>query len=340
MYRRLLDWLTWTQYVGGDNRYPDNNEYFFNWNPQTRTLGRSGIHHNILGAYNFMLIEDVAGLRPRLDDVVELWPIDVGYDHFAVNNLRYHGRDLTIVWDEPGDGERHYGRTPEGYSLYVDGRRAFTVDELERVTWDARGGLKRATEVRLRGNARVADMFGKAGVDLSGAENVAAGKPASASFTAPETDAADAVDGFTISGPAVAPGFYGPNPSYGARNPIWGTKGSPNAQDWLAVDLGARRRVDTVRLFFYSNKEFGLGPPQGPQTEGGTYREPASYTVQYHDGTRWVDAPRQIPSPATPWPNRNEVTFRPVTARQVRVLMTPTAGYAIGLKEMQVLDTR
>ena len=69
MYRLLLEWLTWVQYVGGDNRFPDNNEFFFNWNPATRTLGRSGIHHNILGAYNFMLIDDIAGVRPRLDDV-------------------------------------------------------------------------------------------------------------------------------------------------------------------------------------------------------------------------------------------------------------------------------
>ena len=67
-----------SQYVGGDNRFPDNNEFFFNWNPATRTLGRSGIHHNILGAYNFMIIDDIAGVRPRLDDVLELWPIDVG----------------------------------------------------------------------------------------------------------------------------------------------------------------------------------------------------------------------------------------------------------------------
>ena len=101
MYRRLLEWLTWTQYVGADNRYPDNNEFFFDWDPETRTFGRSGIHHNILGAYNFMLIDDIAGVRPRLDDDLELWPIDVGYDHFAIANLNYHGQDLTIVWDRP-----------------------------------------------------------------------------------------------------------------------------------------------------------------------------------------------------------------------------------------------
>ena len=94
MYRNLLEWVSWNEYVNGDNRYPDNNEYFFNWNPATQTLGRSGIHHNILGAYNFMIIDDIAGLRPRLDGAVELWPIDVGYDHYLIDNLSYHGSDL------------------------------------------------------------------------------------------------------------------------------------------------------------------------------------------------------------------------------------------------------
>ncbi|MGH3926314.1 MAG: hypothetical protein ACRDTT_26195, partial [Pseudonocardiaceae bacterium] len=120
MYRALLEWLTWVQYVGGNNQLPNNNEFFFNWNPTTQTFGRSGIDHNILGAYNFMIIDDIAGVRPRLDDRLELWPIDVGWDHFAVNNLSYHGKDLTVVWDRPGVD--HYGdAVPDGFSAYLDG---------------------------------------------------------------------------------------------------------------------------------------------------------------------------------------------------------------------------
>ena len=34
----------------------------------------------------------------RLDDQIELYPIDMGYDHFTVNNLSYHGTNVTIVW--------------------------------------------------------------------------------------------------------------------------------------------------------------------------------------------------------------------------------------------------
>ena len=354
MYRRLLEWLTWTQYIGGDNGFPDNNEFWFNWDPATRTLGRSFIHHDVLGAYNFIVVEDVAGLRPRLDDVVELWPADFGYDHFAVNNLRYHDSDLTIVWNQSLGGSRFYAKAPAGYSLYVDGRRVLTMDRLAHVTWDSRTGrasvldgsgarvtfrapgrLRSALEVDLSGNARVVDIFQKAGLDISAetgrAVNLARGRSVSASFTtttpalqltAPE----HAVDGSTASRLPVRVG------SWTGLNPIWGTLGSPNAQDWLEVDLGAARRFSVVKLYFYSNKRFGVG--------GGTYREPASYTVQVPDGAGWTDVPGQVRTPDTPLPNYNKVEFPPVKARRVRVLPTPTPGFGMGLKEVQVFDVR
>ena len=30
MLRKLLEWVSFTEYVNGDNRFPDNNEFFFN----------------------------------------------------------------------------------------------------------------------------------------------------------------------------------------------------------------------------------------------------------------------------------------------------------------------
>jgi Concanavalin A-like lectin/glucanases superfamily/NedA-like, galactose-binding domain len=350
MYRAMIEWQAWNQNVNGDNRFPDNNEFFFNWDPATRTLGRSGIHHDTLGSFNWMMYQDVAGLRPRLDHWVELWPIDMGYDHFTVNNLSYHGSDLTIVWQRPG-GQQYYPTAPMGYSLYVDGRRALTVDWLAHVTWNSDDGnvrvldssgagvlarssipLNAADQVSLSDNARLVDGFAKAGADLSqqpGAANanLAEGKTATASFTttspaAQATDPANAVDGFTISGLPVVSG------AYVGTNPIWGDLGSPNAQDWLEVDLGRPTRFNDVKLYFYSNKAFGSG--------GNTYRQPAAYTVQYFDGSSWVDIPGQQASPAAPAANLNDVRFDPVLASRVRVLMTRTTGFAVGLKEIQV----
>ena len=31
-YRKLIEWGAWTEDINGDNRFPDNNEYFSNWN--------------------------------------------------------------------------------------------------------------------------------------------------------------------------------------------------------------------------------------------------------------------------------------------------------------------
>jgi PKD repeat protein len=368
MYRALLEWSTWVQYVGADNRLPNNNEFFFNWNPDTQTFGRSGIFHNILGAYNFMIIDDIAGIRPRLDDRVELSPIDVGWGHFAVNNLSYHGRDLTVVWN--GDG--HYAGVPVGYSLYVDGQRVLTVDSLAHVLWNSRNGtvnvldgsrarvlfraaqrIPRAVDVTLAGDERIADMFQKAGVDLTGElgglANLAEGRAVTASFTttspalratAPEF----AVDGWTISGlPASGPGGQA-QPGYLAPNTIWGAcstrlsacgNGSPDDQHWLEVDLGQSTAFDTVKLYFFNDKSYN--PQQNASSN--TYRQPSAYTVQYHDGAGWVNVIGQQKSPESPQANYNLVTFPEVTAQRVRVLMTRTGDFGIGVKELQIFDS-
>jgi hypothetical protein len=132
------------------------------------------------------------------------------------------------------------------------------------------------------------------------------------------------VDGFTISGLPVVSG------PYIGTNPIWGDLGSPNAQDWLQIDLGSPAWFNDAKLYFYSNKMFGAG--------GNTYREPAAYTIQYFDGTSWVDVPRQAQNPPAPAPNYNEVTFTPVRAQLVRILVTRQPGYAVGIKEFQLFN--
>jgi hypothetical protein len=263
MYWQMIEWQAWNEDINGDNRFPDNNEFFFNWNPTNHTLGRSGIHHDTLGSFNRVMYQDIAGLVPRMDNQVELWPIDVGLNHFAVNNLSYHGSDLTIVWQKPG-GPTYYPTAPFGYSLYVNGQRAFTLDDLVHVTWQSSTGavnlavpgdtqvlfhgaaaILTADQVDLTGNTRLVDSLRKAGLDLTtSAANLAVGKTAAASFTtaspaAQATSPANAVDGFTISGLPVTSG------AYVGTNPIWGDTGSPNSQDWLQIDWARRYRSGT-----------------------------------------------------------------------------------------------
>lgn len=52
----------------------------------------------------------------------------------------------------------------------------------------------------------------------------------------------------------------------------------------------------------------------------------------------WVNIPNQVQNLATRAPNYNDVTFAPVIAQQVRVLMTRATGFTIELKEIQLLN--
>ncbi|MDR8408450.1 discoidin domain-containing protein [Nonomuraea sp. 3-1Str] len=323
-YKKLLYWNAWAQYVNGNTQWPDANEFWADWNGSAITY-RSWIHHNILGSSNWTVIEDVAGLRPRNDAKVELSPINIGWSHFTVNNLRYRNADLTIVWDDPSDGVVRYPGVPEGYSIYVNGNRAATVNSLVPFTWDpatgdvttsgtvsyhvAVAGLQSPTQVTQTG-ARMVDMLAKAGVDLTAdLTNLATGATASASYTGSGSTVAGAVDGYPIN------------------EPFWGAGGSPNSQDWYELNFGAARTFNEVRLYFKDSRPAST-----------TYRAPSAYDIQYYNGSAWVSVPSQAKSPATPQANYNVVKFGAVNAQRVRVLATNASGAKTGLTEIKVFN--
>lgn len=70
--------------------------------------------------YADLLITGVIGLRPRADDVLDLQPLlpEGAWNWFCLDGVRYHGRDLTIVWDRDG---KHFGRGA-GFAVFVNGK--------------------------------------------------------------------------------------------------------------------------------------------------------------------------------------------------------------------------
>jgi hypothetical protein len=79
-----------------------------------------------------LLISSVVGLRPRADDTVEVHPLLPAntWDWFCLEGVRYHGRQLTILWDR--DGKR-YGRGA-GLRVFADGVEIGRTPKLERLT--------------------------------------------------------------------------------------------------------------------------------------------------------------------------------------------------------------
>jgi len=69
-----------------------------------------------------LIITGLVGLVPRLDDCIEIDPLlpAEAWDWFCLDRVRYHGHEVSIVWDRTGE---RYGRGA-GLSVYVDGRLA------------------------------------------------------------------------------------------------------------------------------------------------------------------------------------------------------------------------
>jgi len=111
---RLHDWAKndpdWAKRKGGHHRGKDYNH----------------------STYNDLIITGLVGLRPRADEVVEVNPLlPAGtWDYFCLDNVLYHGKILTIIWDKTGE---KYGKG-KGLTLFIDGKQAAHSPKLARIS--------------------------------------------------------------------------------------------------------------------------------------------------------------------------------------------------------------
>ena len=351
MLAMMAEWMAWNVYPdAGDVRYPNNNE-FHNIDGRTyENYYRSWIYHNILGNYTYLFIEDMAGIQPRSDEKIELSPIDFSYDHFMVNNVRYHGHDLTVVWDKPDDGKTWYNECPEGYSLYIDGTLAFTLKDLAHVVYDSttkeisfpdgaveivtnNGGAAIPTAMNTAiTEEKVLNMLEKSGVH--GMTNLAEGAEVTATFTPDKARAASwaekhRADGSDSTSKAVnetAPDPQAVVDGTTVDMPFWGNYGSVNERDSLTLKLSSKQTVDMATLYFYNDR----------QTNG--YSEPSKFAVEYWDGEAWQAVRQQTRNPSAPRANYNAVYFAPVETDQFRFTFTNKDKGFTAVTEIQLFN--
>ena len=351
MLAMMAEWMAWNVYPdAGDIRYPNNNE-FHNIDGRTyENYYRSWIYHNILGNYTYLFIEDMAGIQPRADEKIELSPIDFSYDHFMVNNVRYHGHDLTVVWDKPDDGKTWYNECPEGYSMYIDGTLAFTLKDLAHVVYDSatkeisfpdgaveivtnNGGAAIPTAMNTAiTEEKVLNMLEKSGVH--GMTNLAEGAEVTATFTPDKARAASwaekhRADGSDSTSKAVnetAPDPQAVVDGTTVDMPFWGNYGSVNERDSLTLKLSSKQTVDMATLYFYNDR----------QTNG--YSEPSKFAVEYWDGEAWQAVRQQTRTPSAPRANYNAVYFAPVETDQFRFTFTNKDKGFTAVTEIQLFN--
>jgi len=116
----LFQSFTMAQFKDQDLAFPWTGEYYNGDTAAWRTDERDYNHSTYLD----ILIADIAGLRPRADNVIELHPlIGTQVPPFLIDGIRYHDHDVSILWSPAGNVENQPDGL-QGYRVYVDGKLA------------------------------------------------------------------------------------------------------------------------------------------------------------------------------------------------------------------------
>lgn len=105
-------------------------EYLDEKTGQWLTADDRGRYYNH-STFNDLIISGLVGLRPRADNVIEVNPLLPAnqWEWFALDNVLYHGKIVTILWDKTG---KKYNKG-KGLSVWVDGKRVAKAKKLQRL---------------------------------------------------------------------------------------------------------------------------------------------------------------------------------------------------------------
>ncbi|MEV6036569.1 NEW3 domain-containing protein [Nonomuraea sp. NPDC052116] len=287
-YYRVLRGYALTQYKDGhpyvaEAHHPDEPRWIYD--------ARGHSEHYNHSTFDDLVISGLIGLRPKADGKVVVNPLaPAEWDHFALENVPYHGHNVTVLWDR--DGTR-YGQG-KGLRVYVNGRLAAARSALGELT----ARVPAAVEP---------DRSSRPGNDAANPYGTGYPKPF-ASYTNGIDNVWDAVDGRI---------FYDDVP-----HSRWTNYRSPNPGDHLGVDFGVPTQVSDVRFYAYD--------------DGGGVRAPASYRLEFWDGSAWREVPGQARTPREPGAALNRITFPALTTTRIRLVFGNPPGAYVGVTELQV----
>ncbi|MEP0766224.1 MAG: hypothetical protein HRF45_06750 [Fimbriimonadia bacterium] len=121
VYRRFLERFIRLHFEDGDLKRPMIQEYYHG-----ETGAGWGCYDYFHSTYNDLIVRHVVGVIPSEGDTLIIEPIPCGLKYFRLDRVRYHGRDLSIVFDPDG----HYAGSVKGLSVYLDEKLVATRPDL------------------------------------------------------------------------------------------------------------------------------------------------------------------------------------------------------------------
>lgn len=84
-----------------------------------------------------LVISDLVGLKPSDDDIIRVQPLipEGKWDWFCLDNVLYHGKMITVLWDKTGE---KYGKG-KGFRVFADGKQIIYSSRLKPVKVKLKG---------------------------------------------------------------------------------------------------------------------------------------------------------------------------------------------------------
>ncbi len=115
------DWISRTRLKNWDGK---------GWSDDKGGVER-GKDYNHSG-FTDLILSDLLGIKPNLDNIIEINPlVPDEWEWFAVDNLYYHGKKFSLIWDKTG---KKYNRG-NGLSLFRDNILVAKSSKIEKITY-------------------------------------------------------------------------------------------------------------------------------------------------------------------------------------------------------------
>lgn len=176
-------------------------------------------NHYLHSSFNNLVISGLCGIRPSQNDSLVVNPlVDSTIKYFMLKDVRYHGHNLTVVYDR--DGIKY--NIGEGLTVFVDGAK---VNISNNKVFIGKPILKHVKEHQ----ENFALNIGKKDFP----------KPSASVNALPDTALYQAIDGRIWYFPEII--------NY------WSTRGSNTVNDWFALDFGQPKNISQFKLYLFGD---------------------------------------------------------------------------------------
>lgn len=255
-----------------------------------------------------LILGGLVGIRPRSDDFLEINPlVDASVSWFQIDNVLYHGHNVSVQWDEDGS---HFGE--QGLVVAVDGLQVNSSSTLTRLVSAIGVATPNVIESPLAKSVQLqsSSTYPVGNVSVVGAD---------------VEQIHDAIDGRVWFWTDIVNGYDS-------------AVGDGTTSQWFSVDFGAQTSIGRAELAFYQ----GSQPGTYTYADGtfaavnGTFAVPVSYFVQYQSSSGvWTNVTTSVEDAALANGITN-VAWTAVTTNLVRLVFTPASGTQVRLVEFKV----